>query len=89
MSALKEDSIGKEDRKHMQVMQQIFHNLLEVAELYPTVPLTQHLAAIFRRKSTEGPNFFYWSNEDLLKKIEKYRDEVETEDFLHSETEED
>lgn len=73
-------NFGKPDKKRMQVRQQIFHNLLEIAELYPRYSLPQHLAAILRSKG--GKEFFHWKEEDLLKRIEQHKAELEGEDLL-------
>jgi hypothetical protein len=74
-------------RNDMQVKQQIFHNLLELSELYPQYTIAQHLAAITRRKSAEGEEFFHWDNKKLLKKIEQHKEELENE-LLTDDTEE-
>lgn len=68
---------GKNDSKRMQVVQQIFYNLSEVVELYPNLTISQHLASILRRKSSEGKEFYYWNNDELLKRIEQHKDELE------------
>jgi hypothetical protein len=74
---------GKNDKKRMQVIQQIFHNLSEVVELYPQYSVAQHLSAILRRKSDNGNQFHLWTNDELLKKIEQHKDELEGEDIMN------
>lgn len=71
------------DNKKMKVTQQIFHNLLEVVEIYPKYSICQHLSAILRRKDTVGKEFFFWSDPELLNKIEKYKSELEGEEFMN------
>ncbi len=73
------------DKKNMQVVQQIFHNLTEVVELHPKYPIGEHLAAILRRKNSTGKEFFFWTNEELLKRIEQYKSELEGEELLNIE----
>jgi hypothetical protein len=73
---------GKLDKRKMQVIQQIFHNLGEVVELYPQFSISQHLSAILRRKSSDGKEFFHWSNDELLKKIEQHKEELEGEELM-------
>ena len=73
-------NFGKPDKKRMQIHQQIFHNLLEIVELYPQYSLSQHLAAILRSKG--GKEFFHWKEEDLLKRIEQHKAELEGEDLM-------
>jgi hypothetical protein len=74
---------GKLDKRKMQIIQQIFHNLGEVVELYPQYSVAQHLSAILRRKSDNGKEFFHWNNDELLKKIEQHKDELEGEDIMN------
>ena len=44
---------GKPDKVRMQTTQQIFHNLLEIVELYPQYSVSQHLATISRREEQQ------------------------------------
>jgi hypothetical protein len=74
---------GKPDKRKMQTTQQIFHNLLEIVELYPQYSVSQHLAAISRRKNPNGKELFYWSDEELLKKIESHKSELEGDEFMN------
>ena len=79
---------GKPDKKKMQVTQQIFHTLGEIVELYPQYSIPQHLSAILRRKDTKDKEFFFWNDEELLKKIQAHKEELEGEDLMTS-TEDD
>lgn len=81
-------TVPSKDKKKMQVIQQIFHNLSEVVELYPQYSVGQHLSAILRRKSTEGKQFHSWTNEELLSKVENHKSELEGEGLMNI-TEED
>lgn len=76
---------GKPDKVRMQTTQQIFHNLLEIVELYPQYSVAQHLAAISRKKSSTGKELFHWSDQELLKKIESHKTELEGEDLMNIE----
>lgn len=78
---MEKTNLGKPDRKRMQNVQQIFHNLLEIAELYPQYSLPQHLAAILRSKG--GKEFFHWKDEELLKRIEQHKAELEGDDLMN------
>lgn len=80
---------NKTEKKKMQVNQQIFHLLIEVAELYPNYTIAEHISGISRRKSSEGKEFYFWSNEELLKKIEKYKEELDSEQMMLETGEED
>ena len=74
---------GKLDKKKLQTIQQIFHNLSETIELYPQYSVAQHLASILRRKDDNGKEFYYWNNEELLKKIEQHKDELDGEEIMN------
>lgn len=74
---------GRNDKRRMQSIQQIFHNLTEVVELYPQYSVSQHLSAILRRKSETGKEFHFWSNDELLKKIEQHKEELEGEEIMN------
>jgi hypothetical protein len=82
MSAENLRSIGKPDKKKMQTNLQIFHLLSEVVELYPQYSIVQHLATIQRRKSSSGKQFFNWTDEEFLKRIEQHKDELEGDEFM-------
>ena len=70
---------NKVDKQKMQITSQIFRNLTEIVELYPQYTFSQHLASIQRRKSDTGKEFYFWSDEELLKKVEQHKLELETE----------
>lgn len=74
---------NKLKKEGMQEVQQIFHHLTEIVELYPKFSVCQHLAGILRRKKSEGKEFFFWGNEELLKRIEQYKDELSGEDLMN------
>lgn len=74
---------GRNDKRRMQAIQQIFHNLTECVELYPQYSVAQHLSAILRRKNSDGKEFHFWSNDELLKKIEQHKEELEGEDIMN------
>jgi hypothetical protein len=78
-------TLAKPDRDDMQVKQQIFHNLLEISELYPKFPVAQHLAAILRKKDKDGngQEAFHWDNKTLLKRVEQHKKELEGEDIMN------
>lgn len=78
-------SASKPDKKNMQNTQQIFHILLELIELYPQYTITQHLAGILRKKKENVKESYFWSNDQLLKRVESYKHELEN-DSLEIET---
>ena len=77
----------KNNKEDTQLRQQFFHNFMEVVDMYPQYPIAQHMAAFLRRKSDSGPEFFHWSNKDLLNRLEQYKQELEGEEIMN-ETEE-
>lgn len=62
-------------KQKIQIKQQIFHHLVEIVELFPQYSIAQHIVHVMRPQTGS----YQWSDEDLLKKFEKYRDELETE----------
>jgi hypothetical protein len=73
------------NKQQNQVKQQIFHHLVEIVELFPQYTTVQHLVHIMRPQT----GCYSWSEEQLLKKFEKYRDELENELADKVEAEED
>jgi hypothetical protein len=61
--------------KQIQIKSQIIHNFVEVIELFPQYTLAQHMVHILRPQT----GCYQWSDAELLKKVEKYRDELENE----------
>lgn len=57
----------------MKNKQLILRELLEVIELWDKIPVSRHLACILRPYK----DVYNWTDEQLLKKIEKYRNELE------------
>ena len=63
------------NKKDNQIKQQTFHHFIEISELFPQYTTAQHMIHILRPQTGS----YGWSEEELLKKIEKYRDELENE----------
>lgn len=78
---------NKVDKQKMQITSQIFRNLTEIVELYPQYTFSQHLATIQRKKSSDK-EFYFWSDEELLKNVEKHKLELETAKLEETEEEE-
>jgi hypothetical protein len=76
------------DKKKMQTTQEIFHNLLEIVELYPQYSITQHFHTITRRKSDTEKEFYYWNEEFFLKRIQQHKDELEGDSLMNIDEEE-
>lgn len=60
-------------REKMRIKQLVLQELLEIIELWPDVDVTHHLCSIMRPHK----DVYHWTDEMLLKKIEKYRAEIE------------
>ena len=71
------------ENKKMRVRAEIFHNLTEIIELYPTYTIAQHLTTILRRKNEKAKEAYQWSNDELLKRIEQHKAELEGDDFMN------
>jgi hypothetical protein len=76
-------SLGKPDKKKLQTRAQIFHNLLELVELYPQYSVVQHLATIIRKKDPKAKEFYQWSEDELLKRVEQHKAELEGDDLMN------
>lgn len=63
------------DKKNAQANQQIFHNLMEIVELYPDKTPSQHFVLLLRSRGKKQP--YDWNNEELLKRVEQYKRELE------------
>lgn len=61
--------------QRIQTKQQIFHNFVEIVELFPQYNIVQHMVHVLRPQT----GCYQWSDEELLRKFEKYRDELENE----------
>lgn len=68
----------KPDKTTIQTKQLIFHNIMEIVELFPQYTVVQHLYHILRRKG-DAKDPYTWEDTKLLKKFEDYRDELEIE----------
>lgn len=62
-------------KQKIQIKQQIFHHLVEIVELFPQYSISQHIVHVMRPQT----GCYQWSDEELLKKFERYRDELENE----------
>lgn len=69
-------------KKKTRTVQEIMHNLIEVFEMYPQYSIAQHLWCIQRRKSVDAKKFFFWSDEEVLKSIEKHKEELSGEELM-------
>jgi hypothetical protein len=65
-------------KEQTQIETQIFYNLVQIVESFPQYTLSQHIFH-FLRKKADPQDPYIWSDEKLLKKIEKYYDELNTE----------
>lgn len=60
-------------KERARIKQLILQELLEVTELWMDIPIAQHMCTIMRPYK----DAYFWTDEILLKKIEKYRAELE------------
>jgi hypothetical protein len=63
------------NKQNIQTKQQIFHQFIELVELFPQYSITQHMIHVLRPQT----GCYTWTDAELLKKFEKYRDELERE----------
>lgn len=73
-------------KAQIQIEQQFLYNLSQIIELCPQYTLSQHIAHIFRSKGSDKQPYF-WADENSLKKIEQYYDELKSDlvSTLHEE----
>lgn len=62
-------------KAQVQIEQQILYNLTQIVEIFPQYTMAQHFCHFLRSKG-EGKQPYFWSDEQLLKKIESYYDEL-------------
>lgn len=60
-------------KEKMRIKQLILQELLEINELWMDTSISQHMCTIMRPYK----DAYFWTDEMLLKKIEKYRAELE------------
>jgi hypothetical protein len=72
------------NKQKIQTKQQIFHHFVEIVELFPQYSISQHMVHVLRPQT----GCYQWTDEELLRKFEKYRDELET-DLVNNISEED
>lgn len=63
------------DKRKKQIEEQVFYNLMQIVQTFPQYTIAQHLAHILRSKG-EAEEFFFWSDDKLLRKFESYHDEL-------------
>jgi hypothetical protein len=63
------------NKQKIQTKQQIFHRFVEIVELFPQYTIAQHMVHVMRPHT----GCYQWSDEELLKKFEKYSDELHNE----------
>jgi len=66
------------DKKRKATEEQVFYNFMQVVQSYQQYTIAQHLAHILRKKK-DSEESYYWDNDKLLKKIEDYKDELDSE----------
>jgi hypothetical protein len=71
-------------KEQVQIEQQVLYNLVQIIQDFDQYSLSKHLLHILRKKQDDEDPYF-WSDEKLLKKIEKYFDELNTELLVPSE----
>jgi hypothetical protein len=62
-------------KQQAQVEQQFLYNFAQIIEAFPQYKIGEHLGHFLRKKGS-STEFYYWSNELLLQKIEEYYNEL-------------
>ena len=71
------------ENKKMRTRAEVFHNLTEIIELYPAYTIAQHLTTILRKKDAKTKEAYHWSNDELLKRIEQHKAELDGDDLMN------
>jgi len=64
--------------KNLKVKAQFFKLLMDISNFFPDYTMSQHMAHILRSKGDDKKPY-HWTDEELLKKTEKYYDELNSE----------
>lgn len=62
-------------KQQVQIEQQFLYNLAQIIEAFPQYKIGEHLGHFLRKKG-EKQEFYYWSNDLILQKIEEYYNEL-------------
>lgn len=66
------------DKRRKQAEEQLFYNFMNIVQQYQQYSVAQHIIHFLRTKgNSEDP--YFWTNEKLLKRIEDYKDELDSE----------
>lgn len=68
----------RKDKSRVQIEQQFIYLIMNIIENYPQYSINQHLCHILRKKS-DPQQSYYWTEENFLKKVEDYYDELNSE----------
>lgn len=68
-------NIKRDHKSKIQTQQQFIYTLANAIEMYPQYTIAQHLLH-FLRKKNEPKEPYSWEDELLLKKVEDYYDEL-------------
>lgn len=66
--------MNKLEKNEILIAQIIFRELFEIIEIYPNISISIHITNIMRPRSET----YNWTNERLLKAIERYKTEIKT-----------
>lgn len=70
--------INTEERAKKQAKEQIFHNMVQIIDSFPQYSIAQHFYHLLRKKGDPKDPYF-WTDQEFLKKIEHYYDELNNE----------
>lgn len=74
-------------KEDVQLEKRFLFNLSNILESFPQYTISQHLCHLLRKKS-DSKEAYFWTDEDITRKIEKYYDEL-LEDLSQLKEEED
>lgn len=78
VSNLMNEHLQTNSKQALRIRQLIIHGLVEILELYPQYSIAQHLCYLTDRK-LEGKDCYKFTDNEILKEIEKYNEKLEEE----------
>ena len=74
-------------KQQVQIEQQVLYLLAQIIEICPQYTLSQHFSHFLRRKG-EAKDVYFWSDQQVLNKVEAYYDELKN-DLLSNKSDEE
>lgn len=67
------------EKKRVQIKEQVLFNIAYILDNFPQYTIAQHFTLLLRRRNSVGKEVYFWTDEEILSKLEKYVDELNSE----------